>query len=246
MNKLYIVGAGPGERKYMSEEAIEAVNSSDLILGYKVYGEIIKKEFPGKDVWVNGMGGELERCEKAFLEAQKGKTVSIVCSGDAGVYGMAAPTLAMWEKYPDVDVEVISGNTAALTGGALLGAPLNHDFAVISLSDLLTPWELIKKRVECAAIGDFCIALYNVRSRGRPHYLKEACEILLKYKSKDTVCGYVRNIGREDTETVTTTLDELKDMELDMFCTVFVGNEKTYVSMGKMITPRGYENKKHD
>ncbi len=244
MKKLYIVGAGPGRREYMSEEAIAAVNKSDIILGYKVYGEIIQREFPGKTVWVNGMGKELERCEKAFKEAQKGAVVALVCSGDAGVYGMAAPALAMWNKYPDVDVELISGNTAALTGAALLGAPLNHDFAVISLSDLLTSWDLIKKRLECAAMGDFCIALYNVRSHGRPHYLKEACEIILKYKNEDTVCGYVRNIGRENTEAVITTLKKIKDMELDMFCTVFIGNEKTYCSMGRMITPRGYENKR--
>ena len=240
MNKLFVVGIGPGVKKYMTLEAIEAINSSDIVLGYKVYGEIIKKEFPNKDVWINGMGGEIERCRKAFEESINGKTVSMVCSGDSSVYGMASPILSMSENYPDVDVCVISGNTAAISGGALLGSPLTNDFAVISLSDLLTPKAVINKRIECIAMADICIAFYNVKSKGRPNNFKEACKILLKYKSPKTICGWVRNIGRENCQCEITTLEKISDCPLDMFCTVFIGNDSTYNLNGKMITPRGY------
>ena len=166
----------------------------------------------------------------------------MICSGDSGVYGMAGLVLQMAEAYPDVNVEVIPGVTAALGGGAILGAPLGHDFAVISLSDLLTPWDVIEKRLRAAAYGDFAVALYNPSSRKRADYLRRACEILLEQKSPDTICGIARNIGREECSINVLTLSELRDTPVDMFCTVFIGSSSTRNINGKMVTPRGYKN----
>ena len=156
------------------------------------------------------------------------------------MYGMAGPVLQLAEDYPDVDVEVVAGVTAALSGGAVLGAPLGHDFCVISLSDLLTPWELIEKRLECAAEGDFAICLYNPSSKKRRDYLRRACEILLRRRSGDTVCGWVKNIGREGQCARVLSLRELREEELDMFSTVFIGSPTTVCLGGRMVTPRGY------
>ena len=167
--------------------------------------------------------------------------MALVCSGDAGVYGMASPLLELAEEYPDVNVEVVPGLTAALSGGAVLGAPLAHDFCVISLSDRLTPWEVIEKRLVCAAQGDFALALYNPSSKGRPDYLRRAVDILLANgKAPDTLCGSVRNIGREGQEKHILPLSQLRDTEVDMFTTVFVGNAATRALSGRMVTPRGY------
>ena len=171
------------------------------------------------------------------------KAVAMVCSGDAGVYGMASPVLELAGEYPEVDVEVVAGVTAALSGGAVLGAPLGHDFCVISLSDLLTPWEVIEKRLESAAEGDFAICLYNPSSKKRKDHLRRACEILLKTRSGDTVCGWVRNIGREGQEHRILTLEQLQNAEVDMFTTVFIGSSRTRCVEGRMVTPRGYEKK---
>ena len=165
----------------------------------------------------------------------------MVCSGDAGVYGMASPVLELAQDYPDVAVEVVPGLTAALSGGAVLGAPLAHDFCVLSLSDRLTPWEVIEKRLACAAQGDFALALYNPSSKGRPDYLRRAVDILLAHgKAPDTLCGWVRNIGREGQEKQLLPLSQLRDTEVDMFTTVFVGNAATRALSGRMVTPRGY------
>lgn len=168
----------------------------------------------------------------------------MICSGDAGIYGMAGPILELGEKHPEVEIEVIPGITAALSGGAVLGAPLMHDFAVISLSDLLTPWETIENRLDAAAKTDFSICLYNPSSRKRADYLKRACEIFLRYKSSDTVCGIVKNIGRDGETKKVMTLAELRDYEADMFTTVFIGNSRTEKSVlggqNWMVTPRGY------
>ena len=195
--KLYIVGTGAGNAGGMTLDAQSAILGSDLVVGYTLYVELLRGIFPEKDYLATGMKSEVERVRLALSEAQKGKTVLLVCSGDSGVYGMAGLALELSVEYPGVEIEVVPGVTAALSGSALLGAPLGHDFAVISLSDLLTPWELIEKRLRMAAEGDFAIALYNPSSKKRADYLARACDILLESKPADTVCGIARNIGRE-------------------------------------------------
>ena len=187
------------------------------------------------------MKKEVDRCVLAFEEAKKGKTVSMICSGDAGVYGMAGLMYEVGEKYPEVELEIVPGVTAALGGAAVLGAPLIHDFCLISLSDLLTPWEQIEKRIVSASLADFVICLYNPSSKKRSDYLRKACDLMLSYKEKDTVCGIVKNIAREGESMEILSLQELKDAKADMFSTVFIGNCKTRVIDGKMITPRGYQ-----
>ena len=240
MKKLFVAGIGPGAPEYMTFSCREAIETSDVIVGYSKYVELVKPLFSEKEFFDTPMMREVERCREALRLADSGKTVAMVCSGDAGVYGMSGLILELSEEYPEVDIEVVPGVTAALSGGAILGAPLTHDFAVISLSDLLTPIELIEKRLECAAMGDFCIALYNPSSKKRADYLKNACDILLKYKSPDTMCGTVRNIGREGEEKEIMTLAELRESKVDMFTTVFIGNEKTKRVGDRLVTPRGY------
>ena len=242
MNKLYVIGIGPGGQEYMTFEAMQALKSSDLIVGYGVYTDLVKPLFPEKEYLTTPMKQEVERCRMAVDAACEGRTVSMISSGDAGVYGMAGPVLEQAEGK-DVDVEVIAGVTAALSGGAVLGAPLTHDFAVISLSDLLTPWEKIEKRLDAAASADFCIALYNPSSHKRADYLQKACDIMLRHKDPETICGTVRNIGREGESYAVMTLKELRDTKVDMFTTVFIGNGQTRNIEGRMVTPRGY---KHD
>ena len=237
MKKLTVVGMGPGEYESMTLRAVKALNTCDVIVGYTVYVDLAKPYFPDKEFLTTPMKREIERCEMAFAEAEKGRSVAMICSGDAGVYGMAGPILELGEKHPEVEIEVIPGITAALSGGAVLGAPLMHDFAVISLSDLLTPWETIENRLDAAAKTDFSI-------KKRADYLKRACEIFLRYKSPDTVCGIVKNIGRDGETKKVMTLAELKDYEADMFTTVFIGNSRTKKSalggQNWMVTPRGY------
>ena len=240
MKKLFVAGIGPGAPEYMTFDCKKAIETSDVIVGYSKYVELVKPLFSEKEFFDTPMMREVERCREALRLADSGKTVAMVCSGDAGVYGMSGLILELSEEYPEVDIEVVPGVTAALSGGAILGAPLTHDFAVISLSDLLTPIELIEKRLECAAMGDFCIALYNPSSKKRADYLKNACDILLKYKSPDTMCGTVRNIGREGEEKEIMTLAELREAKVDMFTTVFIGNEKTKRVGDRLVTPRGY------
>ena len=238
--KIYVVGIGPGDRAMMTGKAQEALELSDVIVGYKAYIELVRADYPDKEFYENGMRGEIERCEKCVEFAREGKNAALICSGDAGVYGMASPLLEIAEREGFTDVEVIPGVTAALSGAALLGAPLSHDFCVIGLSDLMTPWELIEKRLRCAAEGDFCIALYNPASRKRADYLQKACGILARTLPEDTPCGYVRNIGRDGCETIVCSLKELSQVNVDMFVTVFIGNSRTRAVDGKLITPRGY------
>lgn len=242
MNRIYVVGIGPGKRSAMTADAENAIESSDLIVGYSKYVEIVKPYFPNHAVLDTGMRKETERCRMAFEQANTGKTVSLVCSGDSGIYGMAGLIYELSVDFPETDVVVVPGITAAISGGAVLGAPIGHDFAVISLSDLLTPWELIEKRLRCAAEGDFNVALYNPSSHKRHDYLQKACDILLSVHSPDLVCGYVKNIGREGEEGVILTLGELRNTQVDMFTTVFIGSTRTRVINGKMVTPRGYRN----
>lgn len=187
-----------------------------------------------------GMRREVDLRRAAVEHAAAGKEVAVVCSGDSGVYGMAGLIFEVAQEYDPVEIEVVPGITAACGGAAVLGAPLTHDFAVVSLSDLLTPWEKIEKRLTAAAQADFVLCLYNPASRSRPDYLARACDILLRDKPGDTVCGTVRNIGREGEENRILTLSQLRDTQVDMFTTVFIGNSQTKVIGGKMVTPRGY------
>ena len=244
MNKIYVVGIGPGKAQFMTAQARQALEEAEVLCGYTVYVELVAPRFPGKETYTTPMTKELDRCRWALQTAASGKTVALVCSGDPGVYGMAAPLLQLAPDYPDVEVEVVAGVTAALSGAAVLGAPLGHDFCVISLSDLLTPWAVIEKRLQCAARGDFAICLYNPSSRKRADYLQKACDILLASgKAPETVCGWVRNIGREGQEKQLLTLGELRDVQLDMFTTVFIGSAGTRNIQGNMVTARGYEAK---
>lgn len=240
--KLYIVGFGCGSREGMTIESEKAIGRSNLVVGYTVYTELLREYFPEKEFYSTGMRQEKQRVEYALEQAESGKTVSLICSGDSAVYGMAGLAFELSEKYPNTEIEPVAGVTAALSGGAILGAPLTHDFVVISLSDILTPIEKIYKRLRCAAEGDFTIALYNPSSKKRADYLERACKILLEYKSPDTVCGYVKNIGRQGQESRILTLRELEKTQVDMFTTVFIGNSETKSIGGKMVTPRGYEN----
>ncbi|MBO7702063.1 MAG: precorrin-3B C(17)-methyltransferase, partial [Eggerthellaceae bacterium] len=234
------VGLGPGGAQDMSGRARKAVESCDLIAGYTVYVDLLRDEFPDKQVVTTPMRKEVERCRVALDEAAQGRTVAMVCSGDPGVYGMAGLIYELAQEYPPIAIEVIPGVSAANGGAAVLGAPLMHDYCVISLSDLLTPWEKIEKRLVAAAEADFVMALYNPSSHKRPDYLKRACDILLAHKDPSTVCGTVRNIGREGEEAHVMTLAELRDTQVDMFTTVFIGNSQTMELDGRMVTPRGY------
>ena len=241
-NKIvYVVGLGPGDPQFLTAQAQSALDTAEVLCGYTVYLELVRPFYPGKECYATGMTKEIDRCRWALETAQSGKSVALVCSGDAGVYGMASPVLELAEEYPEVTVEVIPGLTAALSGGAVLGAPLAHDFCVISLSDRLTPWEVIEKRLKAAAMGDFCVALYNPSSKGRPDYLARAVRILLENgKKPETVCGLVRNIGRAGQESRILTLAELENTPVDMFTTVYIGNAATKKLSGRMVTPRGY------
>lgn len=238
--KLYIVGIGPGNYENMTIRADKALAESQVIVGYPVYVDLVKDRYPGKELLSTPMTQEADRCRMAIEEAQKGKTVAMVCSGDSGIYGMASLIYEILGEETGVEVEVIPGLTAACSGGAVLGAPLTHDFAVISLSDRLTPWEKIETRLDYAAKADLSIVIYNPKSHGRPDHLRRACDILLKTLPEDRLCGVVRNIGREGQHRTLLTLKELRDFDADMFCTVFIGNAQTKCIAGNMVTPRGY------
>ncbi|MGI6075684.1 MAG: precorrin-3B C(17)-methyltransferase [Pyramidobacter sp.] len=236
---IYVVGLGPGSEEQMTPLALGALQKCDVIIGYKTYIDLIASRFEGrKELVASPMKGEVERCREALRLSRSGKTVGLVSSGDPGVYGMAG---IMLETAAGQDcVEVIPGVTAACAAAAVLGAPLTHDFAVISLSDLLTSWDTIARRLEAAASGDFVICLYNPMSHGRPDTLRRACEILLRHKDADTPCGWVRNAGRDGQERHLSTLRKLKDEKLDMFCTVIIGSSATERRAETLITPRGY------
>lgn len=238
--KLSVVGLGPGGGRDMTQRARAALEECDLLVGYTTYIDLIRSEFPEKEVLSTPMRREEERCRMAIQAAAAGRSVAMVCSGDPGVYGMAGLCYKLSVEYPPVEIEVIPGVTAATGGAAVLGAPLIHDFAVISLSDLMTPMEKIEARLDAASRADFVLCLYNPSSRKRADYLRKACEIMMKSKSPDTPCGYVRNIGRDGEEAVILPLDALKDAKVDMFTTVYVGNSQTKVMNGKLVTPRGY------
>ncbi|MGM9607679.1 MAG: precorrin-3B C(17)-methyltransferase [Oscillospiraceae bacterium] len=240
MSKLTVVGIGPGNYENMTVRADQALRECDVIVGYHVYVDLVRGRYPDKEFMTTPMTKEVDRCRMALEEAQKGKNVAMVCSGDSGIYGMAALIYELRGDSTEPAVDVVPGLTAACSGAALLGAPLTHDFAVISLSDRLTSWELIERRLEAAAQADLTIVLYNPASKGRSDYLRRACEILLRHLPEDRPCGVSRNIGREGESGSVLTLGELKDFPADMFCTVFIGNPATKVIGGKLVTPRGY------
>ena len=224
--KVYVVGLGPGGIEQMTQRAKAALESCDVIAGYHVYIDLIKNDFTGKEFLTTGMRKEVDRCKLAIEEALKGKTVAMISSGDAGVYGMAGIMYQVAAEHPELEIEVVPGITAACSGAAVLGAPLISDFCLISLSDLLTPWEKIEKRLDCASQAD---------------YLQKACDIMLKNQRPDVPAGIVRNIGRDGENYEITTLQELRDKEVDMFSTVIIGNSQTEVINGKLVTPRGYK-----
>ena len=240
MNKIYVVGIGPGEYEQMTVKASRILSQCDIIIGYNVYVDLVKEHFADKEFITTPMRQEEKRCKIALEKAASGKTVAVICSGDAGVYGMTGLIYELSHHYPEVEIETVCGVSAVISGAGILGAPLIHDFAVISLSDLLTPWEKIEKRLLCAAESDMVICLYNPSSMKRKDYLKKACLLVSKYKSPKTVCGIARNIGREGQSAQVLTLEELTETEVDMFSTVFIGNMQTKEINGKMVTPRGY------
>lgn len=240
-NRIYIVGIGPGREEMMTREAVAALEQADVIVGYTVYVKLLGERFAGKKLLTTPMRQETERCELCFREAEAGKRVALICSGDAGIYGLASLMYELGEEHPQTELIVIPGITAASSGAAVLGAPLNHDYCVISLSDLLTPWEKIEARLVAAIQGDFAIAIYNPSSHKRKDYLKRACDIMLAAGADPMrACGYVENIGREGCQSHVCTLAELRECQVNMFTTVFVGNEKTRIDGDHLVTPRGY------
>lgn len=237
--KVYVVGIGPGNEEEITPRARKALEVSDVIVGYTVYVDLIKALVKNKRVLTTPMKQEVERCQMAINEALKGQIVSVLGSGDAGVYGLAGVIYEM-AASTGLEIEVIPGITAACSAAAVLGAPLIHDFCIISLSDLLTPWEKIEKRLVMAAQGDFVICLYNPSSKKRADYLKKACDLLLQIKEANTPCGYVRHIGRAGEERKICTLGQLREEQVDMFTTVIIGNSETKIIKDYLVTPRGY------
>jgi precorrin-3B C17-methyltransferase len=238
---LYVVGIGPGNKEEMTSHALNAIKDAEVIVGYKTYMDLVTEHIKDKEVIVNGMRGEVERCTKAVELAVAGKNVAVISSGDPGVYAMSGLVLEIISaKKLDIDVEIVPGITSANGASASLGAPIMHDHAYISLSDLLTDFELIKKRLALAAEGDFVICLFNPKSKGRPTHINTAQEILLKYKSEDTVVGIVNNAKRAGEKVTVTTLGKMLDHPIDMTTMVIIGNSNTYQYRDFMITPRGY------
>lgn len=238
---IYVIGMGPGDKEHMTYQASRAIEDSDVIVGYNLYVDMMKEMYPDKEYIQTGMKQETDRCIRCIELARAGSRVSLICSGDAGVYGMASPLLELLSRDDDTEVTVIPGITAANSGAALLGAPLGHDYCVISLSDLLTSWEVIELRLKAAVEADFVIAIYNPASHSRPDHLRRAVDIMLKAgASKNRACGYVRNIGREGEKAKVCTLGDLKEIPADMFTTVYVGNSESFIRDGRLITGRGY------
>lgn len=242
MGKLFVVGIGPGCYEGMTGSAVKALQESDLICGYTKYIELVKPYYPNKQYLETGMRSEIERCKAAISQAEN-KTVSMVSSGDAGVFGMAGLIYELSTENRNLEIEIVPGVTAAQSGAAILGAPLMQDYAVISLSDLLVSWDIIEKRLRGAAAGDFAIVIYNPSSHKRASHLKRACDILLEYRDEHNICGIVSNIGRDGESSRLLSLGELRDTSVDMFTTVFIGSSTTCIISEKMVTPRGYERK---
>ena len=238
MAKLYVVGIGPGGKEHMTFQAVETIQHCSVVVGYTFYIELIKEFIQGKEIIKTGMKGEIERCKMAIEKVKQGKDTCIISTGDAGLYGMAGP---IFEMADDIEVEVIPGVTAAFCAASEVGAPIMHDFCTISLSDLLTPWEVIEKRLENAGHGDFVISLYNPKSKTRTQHIEKAISIVSKYRSSNTPVALVKNTGRDGNKRIVTTLNAIDYDLIDMMTVVLIGNSKTYIKNGKMITPRGYK-----
>ena len=239
--RLHVVGFGPGGKEHMTFKAAETIQNADIVTGYTAYVNMMKPIFPDKEYKATGMMKEVDRCRMAIEDAMSGKDVAMISSGDSGIYGMAGIIYQLADEMKaDIEIDTVPGMTAASTAASVLGAPLMHDLAIISLSDLMTPLDLIMKRVDCAGIGDMIVCLYNPKSKTRTEYLNQAQQILLKHRSAETPVGIVRNAGREDQRAQITTLGDLDQADVDMFSIVIIGNSQTYVSNGRMITPRVY------
>ena len=240
--KIYVIGIGPGGKENMTYEAIQIFNDMECVVGYKSYIELIREMITDKEVISSGMKKEIERCELCFDIAEQGKKVAIVSSGDAGIYGMAGLIYEVAKRRDSkIEIEVVCGVTSSTAAASILGAPLMHDYAVISLSDLITPWELIEKRVNYAAQGDFVTTIYNPKSMERTWQIEKVKEIFLSVRDKNTPVGIVRNAKRADESLVITTLEFMTNHDIDMFSTVIIGNSKSYIWHNKIITPRGYK-----
>ncbi len=248
MRSSLLVGIGPGAHEHMTFRAREAIAEADVVIGYSTYIKLVKDLLEGKEVIKKGMTEELDRSIEAYEHAKMGKTVAMVSSGDIGVYGMAGPTYELllesgWTPDSPIQVEVIPGSTALSSCASLVGAPLTHDFCSISLSDLLTPWPVIARRLESAARGDFVVALYNPKSGRRTQHIVEAQNILLRHRSPDTPVAIVKSGYRTLQNIQLVRLAEMADCDIGMLTTVLVGNSSTFVRSGLMVTPRGYANK---
>ncbi len=242
MKKIIVAGIGPGSREDITPAVMEAVREADVVVGYKYYFQFVEQYLkPGCDCIDTGMKKERERAEQAFQIAEQDKTVVVISSGDAGIYGMAPLIYEMKrERQSDIEIETLPGISAFQKAASLLGAPVGHDLCIISLSDLMTPWELIERRIKAAATGDFVTAVYNPKSHGRYWQLYRLQELFLKVRSADTPVGYVRQAGRAEQEVKVTTLSALDPEDIDMFTIIIIGNSQSYVADGKFITPRGY------
>lgn len=243
---LYVIGLGPGKKEYMSEEALRALEKCEIVVGYSTYMSLIRDLVRGKDHIATGMRQEIDRCQKAIdIARETKKDVAVVSSGDAGVYGMAGLILELLGNETDLEVKIIPGITASIGAAAAMGAPLMNDFCHISLSDLMTPWEIIEKRLHAVGQGDFVVCLYNPRSKNRPNHLAKALAILSEYKPLDTIVGVGKGIGRKQEDIILTTIKDLDETIVDMTTIVIVGNKETYIQNGRMITPRGYKLEKN-
>ena len=238
MAKLYVVGIGPGGLENLTYRAANAIKKCEVVVGYKFYIELIEELIVGKRIISTGMRGEIERCKLALKEVKNGFDTCIISTGDPGLYGMAGLVLEIAE---DIEVEVIPGVSAAFCAAAELGAPIMHDFCTISLSDLLTPWEVIEKRLNAAAMADFVIAIYNPKSMGRKTQIERAIEIVGQYKNGKVPVGLIKNAGREGNARKIVTLATVDFEFIDMMTVVIIGNSKTYIKNGRIITPRGYK-----
>ena len=238
---IYVIGIGPGCRDLMTQQAIAAMEDAEVIVGYKTYIKLVEEFIKDKEVVQNGMRKEVDRCQDAIDIAKTGKKVAVISSGDAGIYGMAGLILELVTKQNlDIPVKVVPGVTASIGAAAVLGAPIMHDFCHISLSDLMTPWEVIEKRLRLAAEADFVICLYNPRSKGRSEHLAKAFKIMGEFKDGSTPVGIVKDVGRADQEKFICTFDTMDFERVDMTTMVIIGNKSTYIKDDLMITPRGY------
>ncbi len=246
--KIYLVGFGPGAEEHMTYKAKDAIAESDVVIGYTTYIKLVKELLDGKEVIKKGMTEEIDRCIEAYEQAKEGKTVALISSGDIGVYGMAGPTYEVllksgWTPDSDIEVEIVPGSTALSACASLVGAPLTHDFCSISLSDLLTPWPTIARRLDAVAQSDFVVALYNPKSGRRTQQIVEAQNILLKHRLASTPVAVVKSAYRRRQHIQLVRLDEMADCDIGMLTTVLIGNSSTFIDQGLMITPRGYANK---